>query len=201
MVETLSQDAINNALERFKLPDNASSNQKPVNGTKLDLSAYLSRYGVEVVKVKTHGSATLHCLKHCIFDESHVSNESAIGQTADGKLFYQCFHDSCQGMKWKDARQIISGNDLLGDFYPNTKFFKNETEDKSQSECNRSVNLVCAADIKPEPVAWERDGYLARGKVHILAGPAGHGKTTVLLALGATITIGGRWPDGSWAEV
>jgi len=68
------------------------------------------------VKVKPHGDATLYCLEHCIFDPSHTGNESAIGQTADGKLFYQCFHNTCQGRTWEAAKQIISGDAKLGDF-------------------------------------------------------------------------------------
>jgi putative DNA primase/helicase len=67
------------------------------------------------VKVKNNGSSVLYCLKHCVFDESHSNNESAIGQTAEGKLFYQCFHNSCKGKTWHEARQIISGDDPLFD--------------------------------------------------------------------------------------
>ncbi len=63
-----------------------------------------------------------------------------------------------------------------------------------------AVCLVRAADIKPEPIAWIWPGYIARGKVHMLGGTAGHGKTTLVLAMGATITSGGRWPDGTQAE-
>ncbi|RLE45587.1 hypothetical protein DRJ25_05450, partial [Candidatus Woesearchaeota archaeon] len=33
-----------------------------------------------------------------------------IGQTSEGKLFYQCFHDSCKNRTWQDAKQIISGD-------------------------------------------------------------------------------------------
>ena len=36
---------------------------------------------------------------------------------------------------------------------------------------------------------------------YILAGPAGHGKTTVLIKLGSTITTGGLWPDNTPAQV
>jgi putative DNA primase/helicase len=60
-----------------------------------------------------------------------------------------------------------------------------------------TVELVNAANIKPEPVAWLWPGWLARGKMHILAGAPGTGKTTLALALAATATIAGRWPDGS----
>ncbi len=54
--------------------------------------------------------------------------------------------------------------------------------------------------IKPVPIAWVWHGWLARGKVHILGGAAGAGKTTIAIALAAAITSAGRFPDGSRAE-
>jgi hypothetical protein len=69
-----------------------------------------------VVQVKAHGGAVLYCLEECMFDSSHSGNEAAIGQTADGLLYYQCFHNSCKGRTWAEARQIISGNDNLWQF-------------------------------------------------------------------------------------
>lgn len=62
------------------------------------------------------------------------------------------------------------------------------------------VELVQGSDIKLEPIAWLWEGWLAQGKMHILAGAPGTGKTTIALALAATITLGGRWPDGKQAE-
>lgn len=58
------------------------------------------------------------------------------------------------------------------------------------------VNAVCAANIKPVAIRWLWPGWLARGKLHILAGAGGTGKTTLLIGLIATITTAGRWPDG-----
>ncbi|MCX5887981.1 MAG: DUF3987 domain-containing protein, partial [Deltaproteobacteria bacterium] len=83
---------------------------------RLDVEDYLRHYGVEVVMVKPHGDATLYCLAECIFDPAHSGNESAIGQAVDGTLFYQCFHKSCQGRTWAEARRKISGDDKLGEF-------------------------------------------------------------------------------------
>lgn len=62
-----------------------------------------------------------------------------------------------------------------------------------------SVELVCASDLKPEPIDWLWDGWLAQGKLHIFGGAPGTGKTTISMGLAATVTIGGRWPDGSKA--
>lgn len=61
------------------------------------------------------------------------------------------------------------------------------------------VTLIDAGAIALRPVEWLWDGWLARGKVHVLAGAPGTGKTTAALALAATLTVGGRWPDGTQA--
>ena len=61
------------------------------------------------------------------------------------------------------------------------------------------VTLTRADTIGPQAVSWLWPGWLARGKLHILAGAPGTGKTTAALAMAATVTIGGRWPDGTWA--
>jgi putative DNA primase/helicase len=64
-------------------------------------------------------------------------------------------------------------------------------------EGGRFVTLVSAADIAPEPIDWLWNGWLARGKFHILGGAPGTGKTTLALDFAAIVSSGGRWPDGT----
>jgi putative DNA primase/helicase len=59
------------------------------------------------------------------------------------------------------------------------------------------VVLTRGDTIHPEPISWLWPGWLARGKLHILAGAPGQGKTTIALALAARLTVGGRWPEGT----
>jgi putative DNA primase/helicase len=61
------------------------------------------------------------------------------------------------------------------------------------------IELINGASILPRPVAWLWPDWLAEGKLHILAGAPGTGKTTIALAFAAVMTIGGRWPDGARA--
>lgn len=68
---------------------------------------------------------------------------------------------------------------------------------QTAAEYPDGVILVNGADLKPEPIRWLWPNWLALGKLHILAGAPGQGKTTLALAMAATVTIGGRWPDGS----
>lgn len=57
--------------------------------------------------------------------------------------------------------------------------------------------LTRASDVVVEPIAWLWNGWLAAGKMHVFGGASGTGKTTIAMALAATLTTGGRWPDGT----
>jgi putative DNA primase/helicase len=66
-----------------------------------------------------------------------------------------------------------------------------------QSEASNRVILVNGSDLNPQPVRWLWPGWLALGKLHILAGAPGVGKTTVALSMAARISSGTPMPDGS----
>ncbi|RQP98067.1 AAA family ATPase [Burkholderia stagnalis] len=63
-----------------------------------------------------------------------------------------------------------------------------------------TVILTRAADVIPRPVTWLWLHYLPVGKVVILAGLPGAGKTTQALSVAATVSTGGTWPDGSHCD-
>jgi len=109
--------------------------KKPEAGAgRFDVEAYLTRYGMEVVMVKPHGGGFLYCLRECLFDSSHSDNEAAIGQAEDGKLFFQCFHNSCKGRTWAEARAKISGQDKLTEFIIGAGNNKNRNQNKPQKQ-------------------------------------------------------------------
>lgn len=59
------------------------------------------------------------------------------------------------------------------------------------------VTLISASFITPIPVRWLWDGWLASGKLALLAGAPGTGKTTLATNFAAIVTRGSFWPDGS----
>ena len=60
---------------------------------------------------------------------------------------------------------------------------------------DRVVKITRASDIKPQAISWLWHEWLPAGKLTILAGAAGTGKTTFALGLAATITTAGKFPD------
>lgn len=63
-----------------------------------------------------------------------------------------------------------------------------------------NVQLLCMESIVSKPIRWLWRGWLARGKLHVLAGAPGTGKTTLALSIAAAITHGGLLPDGTQAQ-
>lgn len=61
----------------------------------------------------------------------------------------------------------------------------------------QTVILTRAADVIPRSITWLWLHYLPIGKVIILAGLPGSGKTTQAQSFAATVSTGGTWPDGS----
>jgi putative DNA primase/helicase len=59
------------------------------------------------------------------------------------------------------------------------------------------VILIRGSEIEPEPISWLWPQWLALGKLHLLAGAPGQGKTTIALAMAATVTTGAHWPCSS----
>ncbi|MCP4454274.1 MAG: hypothetical protein GY809_22670, partial [Planctomycetes bacterium] len=90
-----------------------------MQGGQLDVQQYLIDNGHKVREVKDGpgDGVKLYILERCVFDAGHAGGEAAIGQGHDGKIFYQCFHDSCKSdpnRRWAAARKSISGDARLG---------------------------------------------------------------------------------------
>ncbi len=79
--------------------------------------------------------------------------------------------------------------------------YKSQSGKKNHSKAEPlHVDILAATDIQMEPIDWLWHYYLARGKLHLIAGQAGTGKTTIALDMAATVTVGGQWPDSLNAE-
>ena len=69
--------------------------------------------------------------------------------------------------------------------------------DKLEAMTDEDLGLVGAETIDPEPIQWEWQNRVARGKLNLLAGEGGDGKSQISIAVIAAVTTGGKFPDGT----
>ena len=56
--------------------------------------------------------------------------------------------------------------------------------------------LVNLADVTPKPVDWLWPGRIPLGKITLIAGEPGQGKSSVSMDIASRVTTGAQWPDG-----
>jgi hypothetical protein len=216
-MEVMTREAMEQANSIFSI-DTKQKISSQSDG--LDLSAYLPHYGVVVTGIRQYGSSTLHLLKECIFDPAHTTNEAAIGKTSEGKLFYQCFHESCKGRTWQEARAVISGGDSLWEFVEGSRktslsycpdpipIERTETKNKNYQRSTEGIeNTALDRDKQPfDPftilkkgsdlmcldihVEWVIDKLIPKESITLFHGRGGIGKTWLSLILAHAVSRG-----------
>ena len=64
-----------------------------------------------------------------------------------------------------------------------------------------SDDLICVNDVASERVRWLWPGRIPRGKVTVLDGDPGVGKSTLTLTIAAKVSTGSPFPDGACPEL
>ena len=85
------------------------------------------------------------------------------------------------------------------DVYTPTDTPEGETEGHEDTDDVDVPVVVHLVDVQPEAVDWVWLRRFARGKLTIVAGEPGTGKSTAMLDLAARVTRGANWPDDGQA--
>lgn len=125
---------------------NPGEDAESESGNMLDVAAFLREFKVQFREPKRFRSATLFPLEKCLFNADHTPNEASIGQTDDGVLFYQCFHDSCKHHTWDDARSKISGNANI------SQFFKGNGASNVNGQAAKRLSIISVAEIAEKKI-------------------------------------------------
>lgn len=98
-------------------------------------------------------------------------------------------------------RTVLRACGLVGDVLRDKTKTDKESASPSAYDSKKLMSgeivMVKGSELRPKPVHWLWKDWLAKGKFHILAGAPGQGKTTIALSMAATISSGGKWPDGT----
>lgn len=126
---------------------------------------------------------------HVIEENPGISKATEAAQAVNGLLAVPCF-PATRGAKDTDF------NDLARLAGPKTVKESIEAAQKVESEHQHTLPFLFRrlSDIEAKPVRWLWPGRIARGKVSILAGHPGLGKSQITASLAAIVTTGGQWP-------
>jgi len=95
---------------------------------------------------------------------------------------------------------LPDGGDVIDYFYQGgTKESLEQIVNNTKPEPLTQDHLVeeCFDQIKPKPIQWLWLNHIPLGKVTILAGNMGDGKSTIALDIAARVSTGKKMPDGS----
>lgn len=73
-------------------------------------------------------------------------------------------------------------------------FIKEIENEEVTSDKKAQAMTVCMADIQPEPISWLWPGRIALGKLTLIAGDPGLGKSLLTATMAATVSKGYTWP-------
>lgn len=95
-----------------------------------DLRDFIQRHGIPVKKEIPWNGGTKFVLDHCLFNAQHKHADAAIVQTSDGKICYNCFHNSCADKHWREVRLLYEPHAYDA---PHTKSVPNYERPKPQT--------------------------------------------------------------------
>ena len=75
-----------------------------------------------------------------------------------------------------------------------------EAANKTGTPQRTTAVVIDASTVTPKPINWLWPGRMALGKLSILAGDPGGGKSTVTCDMAARVSTGTCWPDNVFAE-
>ena len=76
------------------------------NPRSFNVEEWMTKHGLKVAQKTDWNGGTKWILEECPFDSSHKGKDASVIQTADGKLCFNCFHNSCADKKWRELRML-----------------------------------------------------------------------------------------------
>lgn len=166
------------------------NNYKP---REFDIEKWINEHGIRISAVEDWNGGKKYILEECLFDSSHKGKDASIIQTADGKLCYNCFHNSCAGKQWKDVRLMFEPNAYARkDRVPHPNYLnQNQIRDceKATEGAPRFRTVEDIRTLKTPPEEFIQTGIkqldrklkgLKKGFVTVMSGMRGCGKSSVI---------------------
>ncbi|MDO8750681.1 MAG: AAA family ATPase [Dehalococcoidia bacterium] len=163
---------------------------QPYTGPAFDFPTWLAASGLDVAQEKAWGTGMLYELTECPWNPDH-KRTARIVRFENGALSAGCFHASCQGKTWADLRDVVEA----------MPFWTPPPSSNGQpAEDGGGVQLRRMADVVSEAVTWLWHPYIPSGKLTLLEGDPGVGKSWVALAIATAVSLGKGLPGQASGE-
>jgi hypothetical protein len=161
----------------------------------LDVGVWLADHGIEVASEAPWNGGRKWILAECPFAVADHGRDRAafVVQFASGAIFARCHHARCQGWGRRELRERYEPGRTRREPLRITRAEQDPPGDDTEAR-GRRARLVCVADVAAEAIEWLWLSRLARGKLTLLAGDPGVGKTYLALAITAGLTRGWALP-------
>jgi putative DNA primase/helicase len=139
-------------------------------------------------------------------------------QFSSGAIDAGCHHDSCKGKDWHALRNIYEPGwdqkhdkarsdrqQASADYFRGSEARDNPEPPALCPEHSENPSATAAAphgllltrlsDVKPQPIDWLWRQRFALGKIAMVCGDPGLGKSFITIDIAARITTGSPWPD------
>ena len=161
---------------------------------EFDIEKWINEHGIRISSIEDWNGGKKYILEECLFDSSHRGKDASIIQTADGKLCYNCFHNSCAGKQWKDVRLMFEPNAYARkDRVPHPNYLnKNYIAERETQDVEGKPRFYTMEDImqlKTPPEEFLKTGIkqldrklrgLKKGFVTVMSGLRGCGKSSII---------------------
>ena len=67
-------------------------------------------------------------------------------------------------------------------------------DNSSSGTRKTSLNVIRLSDVEPKPIIWLWPNFIPKGKLSLLVGHPGQGKSTLTAEIAAIISTGREWP-------
>jgi len=141
-------------------------------------------------------------LDACLTSDDHEDG-AAIIELTSGALAYRCHHNSCMGRGWSDVREALGLPHRQADERPQVTPAPKPIPLHGSRGADGRARLVLTriSDVKPEAVKWLVPGLIPLGKITIVDGDPGLGKSTLLVDIAARVSTASVMPNGTIGDL
>ena len=160
-----------------------------------DLAQWITAHHLPVVKEEPWQDAGYRwVLNPCPWNAEHTNGAAFIVRLPTGAIQAGCHHNGCQGNHWHDLRQRYEPG--FKPYVPPAALRRGSRHGQTPAPDQDGSPLVIAMDtVTARPIEWLWYPYLAIGKLCILDGDPGVGKTLLATQLAANVSRGHPMPD------